>query len=214
MPELERALCGAKSRRNGGAPCRNPPVRGCKRCRMHGAKTTGKPSPTLRHGLRSAFIPKDMLPDVLGYARLLEAPEGAKVLLKADAAVAAARKDRVAASDLDSFVKAGDAMRKDLATVAQLEQAERDAAPAVEAVINYVQPNLSLATVRGPDGSPALLVKLGDGRALLETSPGSFQLAETFTLADCECWRPRQLLEAPTQPDDPTDWPNESDIHQ
>lgn len=28
--------CGAKTKRNRGAPCRSPAVRGKKRCRMHG----------------------------------------------------------------------------------------------------------------------------------------------------------------------------------
>lgn len=33
--------CGAKTRR--GTPCQSPAVRGKKRCRMHGGKSTGRP---------------------------------------------------------------------------------------------------------------------------------------------------------------------------
>lgn len=34
--------CGAHARRT-GQPCKNPAVRGKKRCRMHGGKSTGRP---------------------------------------------------------------------------------------------------------------------------------------------------------------------------
>ena len=47
--------CGAKSKRNNGAPCRAPAVRGKKRCRIHGgAKGSGAPQGNknaLKHGL-------------------------------------------------------------------------------------------------------------------------------------------------------------------
>ena len=33
--------CGARCRRNGGAPCRGPAIRGKARCRMHGGRSTG-----------------------------------------------------------------------------------------------------------------------------------------------------------------------------
>ena len=33
--------CGARSRRNGGAPCRGPAIKGMGRCRMHGGRSTG-----------------------------------------------------------------------------------------------------------------------------------------------------------------------------
>lgn len=54
--------CGARCRRNGGAPCRAPAIKGKARCRMHGGKSSG-PSPAGRetlaglrwkHGLRSS----------------------------------------------------------------------------------------------------------------------------------------------------------------
>lgn len=47
--------CGAKTKRNNGAPCRSPAVRGKKRCRIHGGgKGSGGQlgnSNALRHGL-------------------------------------------------------------------------------------------------------------------------------------------------------------------
>lgn len=33
--------CGARCRRNGGAPCRGPAIKGKARCRMHGGRSTG-----------------------------------------------------------------------------------------------------------------------------------------------------------------------------
>lgn len=41
--ELARAAprCGARCRRNGGAPCRGPAIKGKARCRMHGGRSTG-----------------------------------------------------------------------------------------------------------------------------------------------------------------------------
>lgn len=53
--------CGARSRRNGGAPCRGPAIKGKLRCRMHGGLSAG-PSDDgrrklaamrLKHGHRS-----------------------------------------------------------------------------------------------------------------------------------------------------------------
>ncbi|MEQ1754699.1 MAG: HGGxSTG domain-containing protein [Micropepsaceae bacterium] len=33
--------CGARCRRNGGAPCRGPAIKGKTRCRMHGGRSSG-----------------------------------------------------------------------------------------------------------------------------------------------------------------------------
>ena len=48
-------ICGAKTRQ--GTPCRNPPVTGKRRCRMHGgAKRSGAPpgnTNALKHGMYS-----------------------------------------------------------------------------------------------------------------------------------------------------------------
>ena len=44
-------VCGARSRRTGGAPCRTRTVAGRPRSRMHGGTSRrGFASPTLRHG--------------------------------------------------------------------------------------------------------------------------------------------------------------------
>lgn len=47
--------CGAKTKRNNGAPCKSPALRGKNRCRMHGgAKGSGAQSGNanaLKHGL-------------------------------------------------------------------------------------------------------------------------------------------------------------------
>lgn len=46
--------CGAKTR--SGSPCNNPPVKGGRRCRMHGGKSLkGTDSPTWKHGLYSKY---------------------------------------------------------------------------------------------------------------------------------------------------------------
>ena len=47
--------CGAKSRRNGGAPCKSPAMPNG-RCRMHGGKSPGAPKGNknaYKHGRRS-----------------------------------------------------------------------------------------------------------------------------------------------------------------
>lgn len=50
--------CGAKTRRNHGAPCRSPAVRGSKRCRMHGGKGSGAPKGNL-NALKHGYMTKD-----------------------------------------------------------------------------------------------------------------------------------------------------------
>ena len=63
--------CGAKSKRNNGAPCRAPAVRGKKRCRIHGgAKGSGAPlrnQNALTHGLSSCEVKvhKQLVKEVL-----------------------------------------------------------------------------------------------------------------------------------------------------
>ena len=50
-----RGPCGAKTR--SGAPCKNPPVRGRARCRMHGGMSPGAPKGNRnawKHGFYSA----------------------------------------------------------------------------------------------------------------------------------------------------------------
>jgi len=42
-------MCGAHARQT-GKPCQQPAMRGSKRCRLHGGKSTGRP---INHGLRA-----------------------------------------------------------------------------------------------------------------------------------------------------------------
>ena len=52
--------CGAKTR--SGAPCKNAPVTGANRCRMHGGKTPrGVALPQTRHGRYSKDLPTRLL---------------------------------------------------------------------------------------------------------------------------------------------------------
>ena len=68
-------LCGAKSRRNGGAPCRNWGMRPTGRCRMHGGKSRfGIGSPTHKHGLYSRDL-LTRLAAAIGARRTIEATE-------------------------------------------------------------------------------------------------------------------------------------------
>ena len=46
--------CGAKTR--AGTPCKNPAVRGRRRCRMHGGKSTGAKTPEGRAKLRALHL--------------------------------------------------------------------------------------------------------------------------------------------------------------
>lgn len=52
--------CGAKTKRNDGAPCRSPAVRGKNRCRIHGGgKKSGaqfKNKNAIKHGLTTLEI--------------------------------------------------------------------------------------------------------------------------------------------------------------
>lgn len=54
--------CGATNRRT-GKPCNNRPIKGKKRCRMHGGKSTGAKSDTRKHGLYASKLHPDMLDD-------------------------------------------------------------------------------------------------------------------------------------------------------
>ncbi len=52
----ERQRCGAKTR--SGKPCKNPLVRGSRRCRMHrGTQPKGAASPSFKHGRYSKHLP-------------------------------------------------------------------------------------------------------------------------------------------------------------
>lgn len=57
---VERQICGAKTRRS-GLPCQTPPMKGKKRCRLHGGASDGAPkgnTNALKHGIYSdALLP-------------------------------------------------------------------------------------------------------------------------------------------------------------
>src|SRR2546422_6240138 len=68
--------CGAKARTT-GAPCRNPPVRGATRCRMHGGtQPVGIASPNFKTGLYSRSLRG---PYLELYERALADPELTKL---------------------------------------------------------------------------------------------------------------------------------------
>lgn len=51
-----KTICGAKTR--SGQPCQKPPVKGAKRCRLHGGATPrGADSPHFKTGLYSRYAP-------------------------------------------------------------------------------------------------------------------------------------------------------------
>ena len=54
--------CGARTKRNGGNPCRSPAIRGKQRCRIHGGArgSGGKKNNTnaLKHGLTTTSVKK------------------------------------------------------------------------------------------------------------------------------------------------------------
>ncbi|MEO1573205.1 MAG: HGGxSTG domain-containing protein [Bacteroidota bacterium] len=78
------ARCGAKTRT--GSPCKNPSVRGHRRCRMHGGRSlSGVFSPRLKHGLYS----RDPLAQPFhGASRL---PESVKRLLISEGEITQSR---------------------------------------------------------------------------------------------------------------------------
>ena len=55
LPAQSAPRCGAHSRRNGGAPCKCPAMKGKKRCRIHGGKSTG-PSKEGRERLSKLWL--------------------------------------------------------------------------------------------------------------------------------------------------------------
>lgn len=59
----ERKYCGAKTR--SGEPCKLPPMKGKKRCRLHGGKSTGPPKGSKNHLITGEFetIIRDTLTD-------------------------------------------------------------------------------------------------------------------------------------------------------
>jgi len=59
----ERKYCGAKTR--SGEPCKKPPMKGKKRCAMHGGKSTGPPKGSKNHLITGEFetIIRDTLTD-------------------------------------------------------------------------------------------------------------------------------------------------------
>lgn len=67
--------CGAKTKRNNGAPCRSPAVRGKTRCRIHGgAKGSGGQlgnANAFKHGLTSGSAKelKKMIRNTLKYSK-------------------------------------------------------------------------------------------------------------------------------------------------
>ena len=53
-PDWPGTRCGAKTR--AGTSCKNPAVRGRRRCRMHGGKSTGAKTPEGRAKLRALHL--------------------------------------------------------------------------------------------------------------------------------------------------------------
>lgn len=109
--------CGAKTR--DGDPCKNPPMRGAKRCRMHGGKSPrGLAHPSTKHGRRSIDLPTRMLADY-------EAERGDPDLLNLSDSIAVTRARR---SDLfRQLEQSGSAslFLDLLATWQQFERAQR-----------------------------------------------------------------------------------------
>jgi hypothetical protein len=89
-------LCGARSRRNGGAPCRNWGMAPSGRCRLHGGKSAvGFASPTFKHGWYSHdFVTQHL------------AAYGAAMASRAEAEAAAVDL-RVSRSDCDTVASEG-----------------------------------------------------------------------------------------------------------
>jgi hypothetical protein len=98
-----RKRCGAKSRRNAGAPCKNWAVIGADRCRMHGGthpKGGDAPQATqrLKHGLYAkAFSAEEKADFELVFADMLDDPTTAMMadaaLMRVKAATAAGKAD-------------------------------------------------------------------------------------------------------------------------
>lgn len=60
-PKKEFKFCGAKLRKRPGKTCKKLPMKGKRRCRLHGGKSLGGfASPTFKHGRYSDILPKDM----------------------------------------------------------------------------------------------------------------------------------------------------------
>jgi hypothetical protein len=146
----------------------------------------------VRHGLRAKYLPTEMVPDVLAYKRQLDKKGGAKELLKAGAAVAAARSDRV--PSLGAFVAAQDAMRRNIAVVVRLEEVEHRNGETADPVINVVLPDFENMpmSVQGADGKRARVLPNGidGGPPLIAMPDGSWRPAKEIAVGDVKAWAP------------------------
>ena len=61
MGEQQHKICGAQLRKKPGRFCQKPPIKGKRRCRLHGGKSLGGiASGKYKHGRYSRYLPMDM----------------------------------------------------------------------------------------------------------------------------------------------------------
>jgi hypothetical protein len=69
----QRVTCRAKSKQSGEG-CRKPPTPGKTLCTMHGSKREGVPNlERMKHGERSAYVPRAILPEVVAELAAIKA---------------------------------------------------------------------------------------------------------------------------------------------
>lgn len=148
--------CNAKTR--GGGRCKNPPVRGSKRCRMHGGNSLrGINSPRYKHGLYSKYAGqslRDVLGDLEGVpSDELINPENEIRLMQALILSAQALKKGISdLKDLDTMSKIIDRLvsAKQRSMVIQIEQRRLIPASDIEAFLAWLE-NLLIERV-GDEG--------------------------------------------------------------
>lgn len=83
MSVVTRIKCGARSKQNNHAPCRQPAMKNARRCRLHGGKSTGPKTPegkqkaayaNYKHGLytNDAMIERKMVREMLKWRHEFE----------------------------------------------------------------------------------------------------------------------------------------------
>jgi hypothetical protein len=202
MGEPQRVLCGARSKRT-GLPCGNPPLCGCKNCRMHGGKCEGKPNlAAMTTGERSKYVLKSKLPEIAAGAEAIRKDPSLVVAL--NMSERQERRAELPNPDMDTTLALHAADARDALVVMKATEMDRaSAAPAAATTIVLSDP-ARVVQVRLRDGSWVRAMKGADEDSWLleERSTGSWHPARPTQHEGDEVFERLLLPAAPTDVSD------------
>lgn len=192
------ARCGAHSRRS-GQPCRSAPVRGGKRCRMHGGDTSRRPlQPARKHGLYAKVLPPEQSADYEAAITSVQSDGGVAtvesgVALRVSNVLRFFRENPSGPQTTEEREALARALSQiDAGTLARLELLRSQPKPDQAISINVGVAGDARVFVRTADG-PATALRAPDGGMLLPDGRGGFVPAIKRVVDGAEIYEPALL---------------------